>query len=149
MVESDDDPFALRLWRAADGATLLDTTATRLVFKDQYIELTTWLHETVSLYGAGERASDALRLRRNGLPRAIWARDLGPTFLESNSYGSHPFVLALAPGGPAAAPRAMMMRAWQILRADTNCCMVLQTAPPLASSCSVPAGLRSCLPRTG
>jgi hypothetical protein len=33
------------------------------------------------------------------MPRALWNHDLGPTFLEQNMYGSHPFILALAPGG--------------------------------------------------
>ena len=30
------------------------------------------------------------------MPRTLWSRDVGPTFLEQNSYGSHPVVLALA-----------------------------------------------------
>lgn len=32
------------------------------------------------------------------MPRTLWNRDVGPTFLEQNSYSSHPFVLALEQG---------------------------------------------------
>ena len=49
---------------------------------DQYLELTTRLPAATLLFGAGERASNTLRLLRNGMPRALWNHDLGPTFLE-------------------------------------------------------------------
>lgn len=32
------------------------------------------------------------------MPLPIWAHDLGPTFLEQNSYGAHPFVMAMEEG---------------------------------------------------
>lgn len=67
--------------------------------QDQYLELTTWVDPEAVLYGAGERASEELHLRRNGLPLAVWSHDLGPTFLQQNMYGSHPFVLDMEAGG--------------------------------------------------
>lgn len=81
--------------------TIWDSTGLRLIYKEQYIELSTWIDSEVTLYGAGERASNTLHLERNGMPRTLWNHDLGPTFLEQNSYGSHPFVLGLRPSGDA------------------------------------------------
>ena len=75
--------------------TIFDSTCLRLVFKDQYIELSTYVDSDATLYGAGERSSNSLHLVRNGMPRTLWNQDKGPTFLEQNSYGSYPFVMAL------------------------------------------------------
>ena len=52
--------------------------------------------------------------RRNGMPRTLWNRDIGPTVFEQNSYGSHPFVLALEPGEGG--------RAWSAGQADGVSC---------------------------
>lgn len=35
------------------------------------------------------------------MPRTLWNHDLGPNFLEQNTYGSHPFLLVLEQGGCA------------------------------------------------
>ena len=117
QVDWVGDPFSFRVLRHAeesstgsgtafdtkqnDPEAIWDSTGLRLVFKEQYIEFSTWIDSDVTLYGAGERASHTLHLERNGLPRTLWNHDLGPTFLEQNSYGSHPFVLALRPSGTA------------------------------------------------
>lgn len=102
--EHTGDPFSFKVVRtggAKDGAAVFDTTGTRLVYKDQYLELSTWVNSSAHLYGAGERASETLHLHRNGMPRALWNHDLGPTFLEQNMYGSHPHAIALEPDGTA------------------------------------------------
>jgi len=93
-IEWDTHPFALRISTPA-SQSIFDSTGLRLVFKDQYLELSTHLDSSATLYGAGERASDTLHLIRNGMPRVLWNQDKGPTFLEENSYSSYPFVLAL------------------------------------------------------
>lgn len=96
------NPFSVRILRSADNATVFDTSTTsRLIYKKQYIELTTYLDPRLHVYGAGQRASDTLHLVRNGLPRALWNRDLGPSQVEVNSYGSHPFVMTLGTDGTA------------------------------------------------
>lgn len=92
-IDWDTDPFALRI--STTSQSIFDFTGLRLVFKDQYLELSTHLDSAATLYGAGERASDTLNLIRNGMPRVLWNQDKGPTFLEHNSYSSYPFVLAL------------------------------------------------------
>lgn len=67
--------------------------------QDQYLELTTWVHPATHLFGAGERSSEELAIKRNGLPLTVWAHDLGPTFLQQNMYGAHPWVMAVEEGG--------------------------------------------------
>ncbi|PSC70424.1 alpha-xylosidase 1 [Micractinium conductrix] len=110
-----EEPFSMEVVRAAAapgqrrggadvnaaGDTLFNSTGTRLVFKDQYLELSTSLSPSATLFGAGERASDNLHLERNGMPRTVWTRDSGPTLMEWNGYGSHPVVLALEEDGTA------------------------------------------------
>eukprot|EP00887_Chlorella_sp_A99_P002350 scaffold10.g2350.t1 len=100
-------PFSFRVARAGSGGcgatVIFDTGGTRLMFKEQYLELTTWADPALHFYGAGERASASLHLARDGVPRPLWSRDLWPDpgASERNSYGSHPFILALDPDGMA------------------------------------------------
>ncbi|KAL4423393.1 hypothetical protein ABPG77_004324 [Micractinium sp. CCAP 211/92] len=131
QVELKHDPFSLEVARAAPGelggaagrgVILFNTTGTRLAYKDQYLELSTWLSPSASLYGAGERASKTLHLERNGMPRAIWSHDLGPTFLEQNMYGSHPAVLALENDGSA----------WGMLLLSSNALDIVPTQDKLS-----------------
>lgn len=97
--EYNSNPFSFRLFshqKQDHTKTLLwNSTGTRLMFKEQYIEMTTLIDPGITLYGAGERSSGTLHLIRNGFPRTLYNHDLGPTFVEHNSYGSHPFILAL------------------------------------------------------
>ncbi len=101
-IQWDNDPFAVRITLPSKDSTtstpkIFDSAGLRLIFKDQYIELSTYLSPDATLYGAGERASNTLHLIRNGMPRVLWNQDKGPSFsfLEQNSYSSYPFVLAL------------------------------------------------------
>ena len=87
--------------RPAPGPALLNTTGMRLVLKDQYLELTTWVPEDSALIGLGERiSSTGLRLRRSGRPLALWNRDC-TDYPDLNLYGSFPFVLELRADGSA------------------------------------------------
>ena len=82
----------------SSSSPLLDTRGFRLVFKDQYIELTTRLPDKGqgALYGLGERtsSSERLPLRRNkegendgGVPFTLWTRDAAAADADQNSYG--------------------------------------------------------------
>lgn len=95
------DPFELMIsyHQGGNQITIWNSSELRLVFKDQYLEWSTWLDPNVTLYGAGERSSKNFHLIRQGAPRTLWNHDLGPTFVEQNSYGSHPFTMALSPDG--------------------------------------------------
>lgn len=50
------------------------------------------------VYGLGVRTlRQGMQLARDGVPIPFWNRDWGPTYLEQNSYGSHPFALIVSP----------------------------------------------------
>ncbi|KAK9831002.1 hypothetical protein WJX81_007621 [Elliptochloris bilobata] len=98
-------PFGFSVGRASEGeeqAPLFSTYAHRLVFKDQYLELTTSVPPSSSLYGLGEfTSSTGLRLARDGLPRALWTRDQTAASPDINTYGAWPFVMEVRPDGVA------------------------------------------------
>lgn len=67
-------PFTFALTRTADGV-LLFNSSNDLVFKDQYVKMTTSLDATSSLFGLGEATrTDGLKLEP-GLTATLWNRD--------------------------------------------------------------------------
>jgi hypothetical protein len=67
--------------------------------QDQYLELTTAVVPGSALFGLGERTGSAgLRLRRDGQPLALWARDCGAAFPDANLYAAWPYWLEVRPG---------------------------------------------------
>ena len=108
--------FAAVVRRKKNGSSssspLLDTRGFRLVFKDQYIELTTRLPDggRGALYGLGERtsSSERLPLRRGdggggggggGVPLTLWTRDAAAADADQNSYGSWPVAWFVSEAG--------------------------------------------------
>ena len=78
----------------------------KMCAQDQYIEVTTAVPASSSLYGLGEfTSSTGLRLRRDGLPRALWTRDQTAASADINTYGAWPFVMEVRPGAHCASPR--------------------------------------------
>jgi alpha-glucosidase (family GH31 glycosyl hydrolase) len=72
----------------------------RLLFKDQYIELTTNVPADSDLYGLGEvTLPTGFLLPRDGRRITMWARDFPCAWPNFNLYGSHPFYLQLNAGG--------------------------------------------------
>lgn len=58
------EPFAFEVLRAGPAADppdapLWNTTDLRLLYKDQYLELTSWVPPTSTIYGLGERISSS------------------------------------------------------------------------------------------
>jgi hypothetical protein len=90
---------------ASSAPPLLDTRPHRLVFKDHYIELTTSLPATSSVYGLGERTASTatLPLRRDGVPLALWARDSAAADADVNTYASWPAAWVVGEDGGASA----------------------------------------------
>ena len=92
----DASPFGVAVTRAGGNSTstppLFDSRGKRLVFKQAYIELTTAIPPTSSIYGLGERTSSSatLPLRRDGVPLALWARDSAAADADVNTYASWP-----------------------------------------------------------
>ena len=57
-LKTVDEPFSYEVSRA-DGTAIWNTTGHHMLFKDQYLELTTHMHPKSTLYGLGERISSA------------------------------------------------------------------------------------------
>jgi alpha-glucosidase (family GH31 glycosyl hydrolase) len=71
----------------------------RLLFKDQYLELTTALPADADLYGLGEVSlPTGLLLPRDGTIITMWARDYSSAAVNANLYGAHPFYLQVNKG---------------------------------------------------
>eukprot|EP00775_Hariotina_reticulata_P010096 gene10096-10252_t len=91
---ASSDPFALTISRTLNNEPIFDTRGFRLLFKDQYLELTTALPADADLYGLGEVSlPTGLLLPRDGSIITMWARDYSSAAVHANLYGAHPFYL--------------------------------------------------------
>ncbi|WIA23387.1 hypothetical protein OEZ85_000147 [Tetradesmus obliquus] len=93
-------PFALTVTRLANLEPVFDTRGHTFMFKDQYIELTTAIPKSASLYGLGETTlSTGLLLPRDGRKLTLWNRDKPAADPDQNLYSSHPFYLQVNADG--------------------------------------------------
>ncbi|KAL4855918.1 Alpha-glucosidase [Chlorella vulgaris] len=105
VAQVEQTPFSVAVVRnnpannSTQGATTFNTTGLRLIIKDQYLELSTWVNPSAYIYGAGERASSTTFMTRNGYPYTLWNRDLGPSVAMRNTYGHWPFVMVMEQDG--------------------------------------------------
>ncbi|KAI7738805.1 hypothetical protein M8C21_006252 [Ambrosia artemisiifolia] len=90
------NPFSFTITRKSNGQTLFNTATDKsspynsLVFKDQYLEISTTLPETASLYGLGENTQPhGIKLYPND-PYTLWTTDQSAINLNMDLYGSHP-----------------------------------------------------------
>ena len=105
-VDVAADPFSFAIKRAnftpGPDSTVFDTTGTRLVLKDQYLELSSALPPSSRLYGLGESTSTTgLLLPRDGRPHTLWNHDSPAAYPGVNMYGSWPMLLDVRAGGLA------------------------------------------------
>eukprot|EP00877_Chromochloris_zofingiensis_P000332 jgi/Chrzof1/1029/Cz01g37200.t1 len=93
--------YHLTVTRRKDSRTIFNTTGFSLVFKEQYLELTTSITKTASLYGLGETilSDGSLKLPRNGRTITLWNYDIPAAYAAVNLYGSHPFYLQVEEDG--------------------------------------------------
>ncbi|KAL0396800.1 UNVERIFIED_CONTAM: Alpha-xylosidase 1 [Sesamum calycinum] len=95
------DPFSFSVKRKSNGETLFDTSSedsdpySDLVFKDQYLEISTKLPKDASLYGLGENTQPhGIKLYPND-PYTLYTTDISAINLNADLYGSHPVYMDL------------------------------------------------------
>jgi alpha-glucosidase (family GH31 glycosyl hydrolase) len=89
-------PFTFTITRKSDSAILF-TSSEELVFKDQYIQLSSNVVSDTKTFGLGEstRLEHALLSDRT---YTLWAADIGASNFNVNLYGAYPFYLQLLNG---------------------------------------------------
>lgn len=104
----ESEPFGFAIVRRSNGEILFNTSATdapnpfnNLVFKDQYLEISSHLPYKSAMYGLGESSRpDGLRLA-HGRQYTMWATDIGSWNIDIDLYGTYPFLMDMRDGGLA------------------------------------------------
>ncbi|XP_009602359.1 alpha-xylosidase 1-like [Nicotiana tomentosiformis] len=96
-----NDPFSFSVKRKSNGQTLFNSSSddsdpySNLVFKDQYLEVSTKLPKNSSLYGLGENTQPhGIKLYPND-PYTLYTTDVSALNLNIDLYGSHPMYMDL------------------------------------------------------
>ncbi|XP_059308728.1 alpha-xylosidase 1-like [Lycium ferocissimum] len=96
-----NDPFSFSVKRKSNGQTLFNSISddsdpySNLVFKDQYLEISTKLPKDASLYGLGENTQPhGIKIYPND-PYTLYTTDVSSLNLNVDLYGSHPMYMDL------------------------------------------------------
>ncbi|KAG9153265.1 hypothetical protein Leryth_020850 [Lithospermum erythrorhizon] len=95
------DPFTFSIKTKSNGQTIFDTSSdesdnySQMVFKDQYLEISTKLPKDASLYGLGENTQPhGIKLYPND-PYTLYTNDVSAININTDLYGSHPVYMDL------------------------------------------------------
>ncbi|WOK93461.1 hypothetical protein Cni_G02159 [Canna indica] len=103
------DPFTFTVKRRSNEQTLFDSSYGALVFKDQYLEISTHLPKSAALYGLGENTQPGgIRLRPHD-PYTIYTTDISAINLNTDLYGSHPMYMDLRNEGGEVNAHAVLL----------------------------------------
>ncbi|KAK6788662.1 hypothetical protein RDI58_012460 [Solanum bulbocastanum] len=101
MFSYTSDPFSFSVKRKSNGQTLFNSSSedsdpySNLVFKDQYLEISTKLPKDASLYGLGENTQPhGIKIYPND-PYTLYTTDQSSINLNMDLYGSHPMYMDL------------------------------------------------------
>eukprot|EP00013_Stygamoeba_regulata_P005203 CAMPEP_0177640502 /NCGR_PEP_ID=MMETSP0447-20121125/6576_1 /TAXON_ID=0 /ORGANISM="Stygamoeba regulata, Strain BSH-02190019" /LENGTH=1002 /DNA_ID=CAMNT_0019142575 /DNA_START=142 /DNA_END=3150 /DNA_ORIENTATION=- len=100
-----ENPFGFAVQRLSDNSVLFNTTPSSsglfngLVFKDQFLEISSSMPQNATVYGLGESTMSAgLKLDTNFYTYTLWNRDTAAAAADQNLYGSHPFYMEMRDG---------------------------------------------------
>jgi len=91
-----ESPFTFEVTRTSDGRSLFKLDS-NLIYKNQYLEVTTTIDEEAYTYGLGEstRLKQALASDHT---YTLWAADIAALGFNQNLYGSFPFYIQMIHG---------------------------------------------------
>ncbi|NXF02875.1 MGA protein, partial [Smithornis capensis] len=92
-------PFGIQIRRNSTGTVIWDSSLPTFTFSDMFIQISTRLASQY-LYGFGEAEQPTFRHDMNWHTWGMFTRDQPPTY-KLNSYGYHPFYMALEEDGNA------------------------------------------------
>lgn len=107
------NPFGFTIRRRSNGEVLFNSTPSTttngngnqiplfhdMVFKDQYLEISTQLPCKSALYGLGESTQPSGLRLEHGRTYTLWATDIGSYNEFIDLYGSYPFYMDVRAGG--------------------------------------------------
>uniref|UniRef100_UPI00358F0BC8 sucrase-isomaltase, intestinal-like n=1 Tax=Myxine glutinosa TaxID=7769 RepID=UPI00358F0BC8 len=92
-VDLVDGPFGLKITRKTNKAVIWNSQVPGLTFTEKFIQISSFLPSEY-IYGLGETMHDSFLLKFNWESWALFSKDQPPQTL-SNSYGVHPFYMAV------------------------------------------------------
>ncbi|XP_031490268.1 alpha-xylosidase 1-like [Nymphaea colorata] len=109
------DPFGFYVRRRSNGETLFNSTADKrshygqMVFKDQYLEISTSLPENSALYGLGENTQPkGIRIQPHD-KYTLYTTDISAINLNTDLYGDHPYYVELRNNGGKASFHGVLL----------------------------------------